>query len=72
MAKDYKQLLNKLAMTRLPRHIGIIMDGNGRWAKKRMQPRLFGHRAGAKAIRQVVELGVELKLEIITFYAFST
>lgn len=72
MAKDYKQLLNKLDMTRLPRHIGIIMDGNGRWAKKRMQPRLFGHRAGAKAIRQVVELGVELKLEIITFYAFST
>jgi undecaprenyl diphosphate synthase len=72
MAKDYKKLLRELDLNNLPRHIGIIMDGNGRWAKKRMQPRLFGHRAGAKAIRKVVELGVELQLELLTFYAFST
>lgn len=72
MAKDYKQLIKNLDPAKIPQHIGIIMDGNGRWAKKRMQPRLFGHRAGAKAIRKVVELGVELKLKIITFYAFST
>jgi len=74
MAKkeQYQELLKGLDLSRLPRHIGIIMDGNGRWAKKRMRPRIFGHREGAKAIRQVVELGVELKLELITFYAFST
>lgn len=72
MAKSYKDLLKDLDLARLPRHIGIIMDGNGRWANKRLRPRIFGHRAGAKAIRQVVELGVELKLELITFYAFST
>lgn len=70
--KDYQELMAKLDLSRLPRHIGIIMDGNGRWAKKRMRPRIFGHRAGADAIRQVVELGVELKLELLTFYAFST
>jgi len=70
--KDYKQLLQYLDPGKLPRHIGIIMDGNGRWAKQRNRPHLFGHQAGAKALRQVVELGVELKLEHLTFYAFST
>ena len=74
MAKkvDYKELLQELDMSRLPRHIGIIMDGNGRWAKERKRPRLYGHREGAKSIRQVVELAVELGLEYLTFYAFST
>ena len=69
---DYKKLLPKLDKSKLPRHIGIIMDGNGRWAKKRMLPRLQGHSAGAKSIREVTELGVELGLEYLTFYAFST
>jgi len=72
MAKEYKRLLAELDQDRLPRHVGIIMDGNGRWAKKRRRPRLYGHRAGAKSLREVVELGVELKLEYLTFYAFST
>lgn len=74
MAKknNYKELLPLLDMERLPKHIGIIMDGNGRWAKARMRPRLYGHNEGAKALRQVVELGVELNLKYITFYAFST
>lgn len=74
MAKkvDYKELLQELDMSRLPRHIGIIMDGNGRWAKERKRPRLYGHREGSKSIRQVVELAVELGLEYLTFYAFST
>lgn len=74
MAKknNYKDLLPLLDMQRLPAHIGIIMDGNGRWAKARKRPRLYGHNEGAKALRQVVELGVELKLKYITFYAFST
>ncbi|MDZ4181403.1 MAG: polyprenyl diphosphate synthase, partial [Candidatus Cloacimonadaceae bacterium] len=70
--KNYKQLIPQIDKDRLPRHIGIIMDGNGRWAKQRNRPRVFGHRAGAKSIRQVIELAVELKLQYITFYAFST
>lgn len=69
---SYKDLIPQLDRSRMPRHIGIIMDGNGRWAKKRNRPRLHGHRAGAKSIREVVELAVELKLEYLTFYAFST
>ncbi|MFA7543353.1 MAG: isoprenyl transferase [Candidatus Cloacimonadaceae bacterium] len=74
MAKknNYQDLLPHLDKSRLPQHIGIIMDGNGRWAKARKRPRLFGHNEGAKALRQVVELGVELELKYITFYAFST
>lgn len=70
--KAYQKLIHQLDPERLPRHIGIIMDGNGRWAKKKGRPRLYGHQAGAKSIREVVELGVELKLEYLTFYAFST
>jgi len=54
--KDYKELLPKFDHNKKPRHIGIIMDGNGRWAKKRLRPRIFGHRAGADAIREVLEL----------------
>lgn len=69
---DYKRLLPELNLNKLPQHIGIIMDGNGRWAKKRSRPHLYGHRAGAKALREVVELGVEIKLGYLTFYAFST
>lgn len=60
--KKYQVLMQELDRSRLPRHIGIIMDGNGRWAKKKNRPRLYGHSAGAKSIREVVELGVELHL----------
>ena len=70
--KAYQKLIRELDPQRLPQHIGIIMDGNGRWAKKKGRPRLYGHQAGAKSIREVVELGVELKLQYLTFYAFST
>lgn len=69
---SYKALIPKLDHTKLPVHVGIIMDGNGRWATQRRRPRIYGHRAGAKSIRQVVELGVELQLKYLTFYAFST
>lgn len=68
----YKELIPKLDPQKLPVHVGIIMDGNGRWAQKRRRPRLYGHSAGAKSIRQVVELAVEIKLQYLTFYAFST
>ena len=56
----------------LPRHVAIIMDGNGRWAKKRHLPRIAGHRAGALSIREIVRLCGELGLEALTLYAFST
>jgi undecaprenyl diphosphate synthase len=56
----------------LPRHVAIIMDGNGRWAKKRHLPRIAGHRAGALSIREIVRLGGELGIEVLTLYAFST
>jgi len=56
---------------KLPRHIAIIMDGNGRWARKRGLPRIQGHRAGRKAVREVVEGCVELGIEVLTLYTFS-
>ena len=57
---------------RLPKHIAIIMDGNGRWAKRRNQPRVFGHRQGAKSVRKVVEGAARLGVNNLTLYAFST
>src|SRR5438270_11385544 len=55
----------------VPRHIAIIMDGNGRWAKGRGLPRIKGHEAGAQAVRECVEGCGELKVEYLTLYAFS-
>ena len=57
--------------TTVPAHIGIIMDGNGRWATARGLPRIFGHRAGAEAVRRVVEAACELGVRVLTLYAFS-
>ena len=57
---------------RLPKHIAIIMDGNGRWAKLRNKPRVFGHREGAKSVRKVVEAAARLGINNLTLYAFST
>ena len=56
----------------LPRHIGIIMDGNGRWAKKRLMPRTAGHVQGAKAFRKCMRHCIDIGIECVTFYAFST
>ena len=55
-----------------PRHVAIIMDGNGRWAKKRFLPRVAGHRAGVEAVRKVVEAAPELGIQALTLYAFSS
>jgi undecaprenyl diphosphate synthase len=57
---------------RRPRHVGIIMDGNGRWANRRGQPRTAGHRAGVEAVREVVKAAPDLGIEVLTLYAFST
>ena len=59
-------------MEQLPRHIAIIMDGNGRWAKGKGMPRVFGHRSGVKAVREATEAAAELGVEYLTLYAFST
>jgi len=56
----------------VPKHIGIIMDGNGRWAKKRMQPRVFGHKAGMEALQEVTIAAKEMGVQVLTVYAFST
>ncbi len=56
----------------IPRHIAIIMDGNGRWAKERGLPRLEGHRSGAESVREVMEACIELGVEYLTLYAFSS
>ena len=63
---------DKIDKSNIPSHIGIIMDGNGRWAKKRMLPRSFGHKAGVETIRDIVKACNELKVEYLTLYAFST
>ncbi len=55
----------------LPRHIAVIMDGNGRWARRRHQPRVAGHRAGVQAAREVVESCALIGLPVLTLYAFS-
>jgi undecaprenyl diphosphate synthase len=56
----------------LPRHVAIIMDGNGRWAKKRLLPRIAGHRAGVEAVRTITRAGRDMGLEAMTLYAFSS
>src|SRR5688572_14229216 len=65
-------LLARIAWDRLPRHVAIIMHGNGRWAAQRGQPRIAGHRAGVEAVRASVEAGARLGLGALTLYAFST
>jgi undecaprenyl diphosphate synthase len=64
-------LLEKLDFSRMPRHIAVIMDGNGRWAKSRNLPRVEGHRAGIASVREIVETAARLELGVITLYAFS-
>lgn len=65
-------LKSQINIEKLPRHIAIIMDGNGRWAKQHGQPRVFGHRNGVKAVRETTEAAAEIGIEYLTLYAFST
>ena len=64
-------LVRQLDPSRLPRHVAVIMDGNGRWAEKRRKPRIEGHRAGSKAVQEVVEACARLGIQFLTLYAFS-
>src|SRR6478672_4650572 len=65
-------LKDQVNLERLPRHIAIIMDGNGRWAQEKGQDRLYGHFHGVESVRDIVEGAAELGIEYLTLYAFST
>src|SRR5947207_7632257 len=71
MPKKVLDLLEQIDRNALPAHIAIIMDGNGRWARKRGLPRVAGHRSGIHAVREVVEGSAELGISVLTLYAFS-
>lgn len=66
---DLKSSIN---LNKLPEHVAIIMDGNGRWAKRTGMPRIFGHRNGVKAVRETTEAAAEIGVKYLTLYAFST
>ena len=72
MSLDETDLIKQLDHKRLPEHIAIIMDGNGRWAARKMMPRIFGHRAGVETVDRIVSLAAEIKIKAITLYSFST
>ena len=61
-----------LEKNNIPRHVAIIMDGNGRWAKEKSLPRTAGHREGAKRVEEIVKAAAELGVKAVTFFAFST
>jgi len=63
---------DKIDLNKLPRHIAIIMDGNGRWAKQRGESRSFGHESGVESVRETTEAAAELGIKYLTLYAFST
>lgn len=67
--KDFKIKIDK---NKIPKHVAVIMDGNGRWAKNRGNKRIFGHKNGVKAVRNVVEAAGEIGIQYLTLYAFST
>jgi undecaprenyl diphosphate synthase len=71
MPNKASELLSQIDRSALPAHIAIIMDGNGRWARKRGLPRVAGHRAGIDAVREVVEGSAQLGISVLTVYAFS-
>jgi len=66
------EYLSKIDLTRTPEHIAIIMDGNGRWAKKQGHMRLYGHNFGVESVRETLKAAKELKVKYLTLYAFST
>jgi undecaprenyl diphosphate synthase len=71
-SKRDRELLGELDPKRVPRHVAVIMDGNGRWASRRGLPRIAGHRAGAKAVRELISTSIELGFGYLTIYSFSS
>lgn len=72
MSTKYNDMLSKINIDNLPKHIAIIMDGNGRWAAKRNLPRNFGHQEGMERVIEIVECASQIGIEYLTLYAFST
>ncbi|MCP3982367.1 MAG: isoprenyl transferase [bacterium] len=68
---DDEKLLQRIDVEALPRHVAVIMDGNGRWAHSRRLPRVAGHKAGIEAVRDTVETCARLRIDVLTLYAFS-
>ena len=71
-SKRGRSLLKQLVPARVPAHVAVIMDGNGRWAKRRGLPRLAGHKAGAAAVRELIGTAIELDVRYLTIYSFSS
>lgn len=69
---DPRGLLPDVPPARIPRHVAVIMDGNGRWAEERGFPRAFGHQAGASGVREIITASVKLGIEVLTLYSFSS
>ena len=67
----YTELTKLLKRETLPQHVAVIMDGNGRWAKNRSKPRVFGHRQGVNAVRDIVQAADEVGIKVLSLYAFS-
>lgn len=65
-------LMQQVNLEKIPRHVAVIMDGNGRWARHRGKERIFGHEHGVTSVRETVEVAAELGVEYLTFFAFST
>ena len=65
-------VIEQISKDKLPLHVAVIMDGNGRWAEKKGNNRIFGHQNGVRAVREIVEAAAELGIEYLTLYAFST
>src|SRR6201986_4964993 len=65
-------ILESIDRSKLPRHVAIIMDGNGRWAKERGEDRVYGHHEGVLSVREIVNTCAEIGIEYLTLYAFST
>ena len=72
MNNSSTKIYRKLDLSRLPKHLAIIMDGNGRWATKRGLPRNMGHKAGCENIKRITQNIYDLGIEMVTFFAFST
>ena len=70
--KNDRNLSNELDMERIPEHVAIIMDGNGRWATKKGLPRSFGHNQGVSVLKKILKAAKNLGCKVITVYAFST
>jgi undecaprenyl diphosphate synthase len=68
---EAERLVRQIDLKRIPGHVAVIMDGNGRWAQSRSLPRIEGHRAGIKSVQEIVETGARLGVKVLTLYAFS-